>query len=84
MSEVPKGRAHPLPGINAGAVTAKLLTTGLLDWTTIEQLRERWRGKLILKGILHPEDAVRTASIGVDGITPAKRTSAATSCCVPS
>jgi isopentenyl diphosphate isomerase/L-lactate dehydrogenase-like FMN-dependent dehydrogenase len=82
MSEVPKGRAHPLPGINAGAVTAKLLTTGLLDWKTIEQLRER--GKLILKSILYPEDAVRAASIGVDSITPAKRTSAATSCCVPS
>jgi L-lactate dehydrogenase (cytochrome)/(S)-mandelate dehydrogenase len=76
-----------LPGtwrLHVACVTAKLLTTGLLDWTTIEQLRERWRGKLILKGILHPEDAVRTASIGVGGITPAKRASATTSCCVPS
>jgi (S)-mandelate dehydrogenase len=49
------------------AMTAKLLATDLLDWTTIGRLRERWPGKLILKGILHPEDAVRAASLGVDG-----------------
>jgi (S)-mandelate dehydrogenase len=50
------------------ATTAKLLATGRLDWTTIERLRELWRGKLVLKGVLDPEDAIHAASIGVDGL----------------
>jgi L-lactate dehydrogenase (cytochrome)/(S)-mandelate dehydrogenase len=48
--------------------TTKLLSTGLLDWTFLERLRERWRGRLVLKGVLDPEDAVRSAEIGVDGL----------------
>ena len=50
------------------ATTARLLATGLLDWTTIEKLRERWSGPLILKGLLDPADAIRAASLGVDGV----------------
>jgi len=50
------------------ATTARLLSTGLLDWTTIERLRARWHGKLVLKGVMDPEDALRAASLGVDAI----------------
>jgi (S)-mandelate dehydrogenase len=50
------------------ATTARLLASGLLDWTTIERLRERWPGKLVLKGLLDPADALRAARIGVDGV----------------
>jgi isopentenyl diphosphate isomerase/L-lactate dehydrogenase-like FMN-dependent dehydrogenase len=31
-------------------------------------LRDRWPGKFVLKGILHPEDAERALAIGADGI----------------
>jgi L-lactate dehydrogenase (cytochrome) len=31
-------------------------------------LRERWPGALALKGVLHPDDAVRAAECGVDGV----------------
>ncbi len=39
-----------------------------LCWDDIAWIRERWRGTLVLKGVLAPEDAMRAASIGVDGV----------------
>ena len=39
-----------------------------LDWTKVEKLMERWGGKVILKGILDPEDARMAASLGADAI----------------
>jgi L-lactate dehydrogenase (cytochrome)/(S)-mandelate dehydrogenase len=37
-------------------------------WRDLEALRARWHGKLIIKGIQHPDDARRAADIGVDGV----------------
>jgi L-lactate dehydrogenase (cytochrome)/(S)-mandelate dehydrogenase len=37
-------------------------------WADLEHYRKLWPGKLVVKGILHPEDALRAASLGVDGI----------------
>lgn len=39
-----------------------------LDWEELARLRERWKGKLVLKGILRADDAERAASMGADGI----------------
>jgi len=39
-----------------------------LDWAKIEKLRDLWGGKLILKGINDPEDAVMAQKIGADAI----------------
>ncbi|GGD26940.1 alpha-hydroxy acid oxidase [Sinisalibacter lacisalsi] len=39
-----------------------------LDWSKIEAIRDMWGGKLILKGIMEPEDAVMAAKIGADAI----------------
>ena len=39
-----------------------------LDWDAIQRIRQRWKGKLVLKGILHPEDAKRAGKIGADGL----------------
>ena len=39
-----------------------------LDWGKIEKLRDMWGGKLILKGINDPEDAVMAKKIGADAI----------------
>ena len=39
-----------------------------LNWSDMERLRGRWRGSLILKGILSVEDAKRAVDIGADGI----------------
>ncbi|HEX7953097.1 MAG TPA: alpha-hydroxy acid oxidase, partial [Burkholderiales bacterium] len=38
------------------------------NWKEVEWLRSRWQGPLIVKGILHPDDAKRAASIGVDAV----------------
>ena len=45
-------------------------TTGRdhLSWTDIERIRQRWRGNLAIKGILHPSDAARAVALGADGI----------------
>ncbi|MCA1335526.1 alpha-hydroxy acid oxidase [Pseudooceanicola marinus] len=39
-----------------------------LDWKKIEQIKEMWGGKVILKGILDPEDAKMAAKVGCDAI----------------
>jgi len=39
-----------------------------LSWGDVEWIRKRWGGKLILKGILDPEDAKMAAKTGVDAI----------------
>lgn len=39
-----------------------------LDWEKIRKLKEKWGGKLILKGILEPEDAEKAVEVGADAI----------------
>jgi len=39
-----------------------------LDWKRIAQFKEWWGGKLIVKGIMAPEDARRAVEIGADAI----------------
>jgi isopentenyl diphosphate isomerase/L-lactate dehydrogenase-like FMN-dependent dehydrogenase len=39
-----------------------------LDWDGVKELRDRWPGKFVLKGVLHPEDAERALALGADGI----------------
>lgn len=39
-----------------------------LDWEKIARIRDKWGGKLILKGILDEEDALRAADFGADAI----------------
>jgi L-lactate dehydrogenase (cytochrome)/(S)-mandelate dehydrogenase len=38
------------------------------DWEAMARFRERWPGKLLVKGVQHPGDAARLADMGVDGI----------------
>ncbi|MEU3991095.1 lactate 2-monooxygenase [Streptomyces platensis] len=37
-------------------------------WPDLAFLRENWEGPIVLKGILHPDDALRAADAGVDGV----------------
>ena len=39
-----------------------------LDWDKIGKIKDAWGGKLILKGILDPDDARRAADFGADAI----------------
>lgn len=42
--------------------------SGRLNSNKIAAIRERWKGKLVIKGIVSPEDAEKAISLGVDGI----------------
>ncbi len=62
-----------LPGtlrakITKSAPPGALFKQDDLDWDGVKQLRDRWPGKFVLKGILHPEDAERALALGCDGI----------------
>ncbi|MFZ1728183.1 MAG: alpha-hydroxy acid oxidase [Albidovulum sp.] len=39
-----------------------------LNWDKIAKLMEMWGGKVILKGVLDPDDAAKAASLGADAI----------------
>ncbi|MGB5864235.1 MAG: alpha-hydroxy acid oxidase [Sulfitobacter sp.] len=38
------------------------------DWDTLAQMRDAWPGKLVVKGVLDVEDAVRLKDYGVDAV----------------
>ena len=50
----------------AGFVGANL--GGTFDWRYLSELRDAWAGPLVVKGILHPDDAERCVNLGIDGI----------------
>ena len=39
-----------------------------LSWDDLKRFRDRWPGKLLLKGVLSADDAQRAVSLGVDGV----------------
>jgi L-lactate dehydrogenase (cytochrome) len=39
-----------------------------LDWNELAKIRKRWSGRLVLKGLMHPEDARLAVEHGVDGV----------------
>ncbi len=39
-----------------------------LTWDDVAWIRDRWKGLLYIKGILRPEDALRAAELGFDGV----------------
>jgi (S)-mandelate dehydrogenase len=41
---------------------------GAFTWDEVRMYRDRWKGTLVVKGILHPQDAETAVSLGVDGI----------------
>jgi L-lactate dehydrogenase (cytochrome) len=39
-----------------------------VSWRDLDFIRSEWKGPLIIKGILDPEDALEAAAVGADGI----------------
>lgn len=39
-----------------------------IQWRDLDFIRSEWKGPLIIKGVLDPEDAVEAAEMGADGI----------------
>ena len=40
----------------------------MISWENLSQIRRMWHGPLVLKGLLHPDDAREAVRIGADGI----------------
>jgi len=38
------------------------------NWVFLDRLRAQWRGRLIVKGVMHPDDAQRIQAAGADAI----------------
>ena len=71
VSGMPRFENHP-PEIR-GKITAFPTSRSAarcenLSWDDVRALRELWPRKLILKGILRPDDAATAVSYGVDGV----------------
>lgn len=49
------------------ALLARAMDRGL-DWSSLSWLRRHWDGPLLVKGVLHPEDARRAQREGVDAL----------------
>jgi L-lactate dehydrogenase (cytochrome) len=56
------------PSINDVIAFARREMGGAFTWDEVAQYRDRWKGTLIVKGILHPQDAEKAVSLGVDGL----------------
>ncbi len=61
-----------LPRASTSALGGSTLIPQLMDasirWDDLAWMREAWRGKLLVKGILSVADAERAAALGCDGI----------------
>jgi isopentenyl diphosphate isomerase/L-lactate dehydrogenase-like FMN-dependent dehydrogenase len=65
-----------LSGEKAGAfasltleeIQGRLLIANRFDWDALTRLRDRWKGPVVLKGILRADDALKAAEVGCDGL----------------
>lgn len=66
------GNVAPVLGKNTGLEDFFAWMRGNFDssvtWDDLAFIRERWKGPLVIKGILDPEDALKAAELGADGI----------------
>ena len=60
--------AHRGAPIMSRSVMRDFGTRDALDWANLEAIRRRWKGRLLLKGIVDRDDAVKARDAGVDGI----------------
>ncbi|MBV7483474.1 alpha-hydroxy acid oxidase [Bordetella sp. BOR01] len=61
----------PAQGNASPQAQAALLSRAMdrsLAWDDLAWLRSIWNGPLLIKGVLHPDDARRAVSMGMDGI----------------
>jgi L-lactate dehydrogenase (cytochrome) len=60
--------AHRGAPILSKSVTRDFGSKDHLSWTHLAQIRQRWAGKLVVKGVLDPRDAEIAIAEGVDGL----------------
>ncbi len=60
--------AYSGPGRDAAAAYVGKHVGGGFDWESLARLRDRWPRAMMVKGVLHPADAEKAVSLGMDGI----------------
>ncbi len=50
------------------AIQMRHVTQAAMGWDDIAWMRDQWKGKLYLKGVLDPEDAAKAVELGADGL----------------
>lgn len=66
--EAVKDRKEFGRGVLAQAAALSSRIDAGLAWKDLEWVRAQWPGKLILKGVMHPEDANWAQQLGMDGV----------------
>ena len=66
LSGVPKPMNYETAKHGHGFVRDE--SRGRTDWAFLERLRARWKGKLVVKGVLNSDDAIRVMDTGADAI----------------
>jgi (S)-mandelate dehydrogenase len=56
------------PGRDVNAFVGHGMFDPAFTWDDVKRFRDRWPGKLLLKGVLRADDAERALSAGVDGL----------------
>lgn len=54
--------------ILSGSVLRDFSDRGHLNWQHVAAIRRRWKGQMVLKGILHPDDARAARALGMDAV----------------
>lgn len=66
------GNCRPYPELGKSLMEQSVNLGRMIDpslsWNDIGWLRDRWEGKIVIKGILDPDDARRAVDQGADGI----------------
>lgn len=68
LSTLLKGRPQMANFDRPGYAFDRTESRARADWETLARLRDMWPGKLVVKGVLDPEDAVQLVAAGVDAI----------------
>jgi len=61
-------RYAPIKGVQPMARYMSSQVTGKFDWESLKRLRDRWKGRIVPKGLMSVEDCLKAKEIGCDGI----------------
>jgi len=60
--------ARPGAGTNEIIAYARQHMGGAFTWEEVKRYRDKWKGKMVVKGVLHPADAEKAVALGIDGV----------------
>jgi (S)-mandelate dehydrogenase len=56
------------PSLNEVIAFARRELHGAFTWDEVGRYRDQWKGTMLVKGVLHPQDAEKAVALGVDGL----------------